>query len=550
LTTPAAIAKSAVPQSFSEAGFLSIDRRTLLGASSVSLATAALAGIAAAQAPQAPPAPAPAGQPPQPRFAHDDVIRKAREALNQPFEANPPPLPEPIARLDFDTWRDIRFRPDRALLAGASPFRLQLFHPGFLYRRPMTVNVVRDGVPTPIPYAANLFDFGRLKLERPLPVGLGFAGFRLHSPLNEPGVYDELISFLGASYFRFLSRDQRYGLSARGLAINSGRKEGEEFPALTQVWIETPEPGADRVTLHALMESESLTGAFQFVVFPGAQTSVEVMASLFIRKPVERLGIAPLTSMFLSGENDRRHADDYRPELHDSDGLLIHSGSGEWLWRPLRNPKEPEFSVFLDANVRGFGLMQRDRTFEHYQDLDLNYELRPGYWIEPHDGWGEGQIELIELPTGDETNDNIVAFWRPKAPVEPGQALTFRYRMRALSGTDGLNPGGMALNTFLTRARALGSNEAPPPGSARFIVDFAGGDLGFHLKAPQAVEIIASVSSGRVLRTALVPNPEIDGFRAQIDVAVPPGELGHLRAFLKAGPQVLTETWTYPWRAV
>lgn len=518
-----------------------MNRRGFLKLSAPALASAALLRIESAARAQQPPAAGPA------RFRYDDVIRRARDLLTQPFDANPPPLPEAIARLDFDAWRDIRFRPERALLNG-SPYRLQLFHPGFLYRRAVTVSPIRDGVPAPIPYAANLFDYGRVKIDRPLPVGLGFAGFRLHGALNDPRVQDEIISFLGASYFRFLSRGQKYGLSARGLAVNAGARDAEEFPAFTQFWIEQPEAEADSITMYALMESESLTGAFQFILFPGQRTALEVTATLFIRKPVPRLGIAPLTSMFFVGENDRRFRDDYRPELHDSDGLLIHSGSGEWLWRPLRNPKESETSVFLDSGIRGFGLMQRDRTFEHYQDLDLAYEQRPGYWIEPHDNWGEGQVELVELPTADETNDNIVAFWRPKASVDPGQTLTFRYRIRSLTGTDGLNPGGMALNTFQTKPRALGSNEAASPGSTRFILDFSGGDLAYHLGAPQAVQIVASSSAGKVTRAFLSPNPALAGFRAYVDVDLAPGQSTVLRAFLKSGARALTETWTYPWK--
>lgn len=531
------------------------DRRAILKGG---LAAATLAGITAAQA-QVPPQQRPQAAPQTPlgtspaqppKFRFDDVVRRAREMLAQPFDTTPPGLPEPIARLDFDTWRDIRFKAERAFLnVPGSPYRMQLFHPGFLYQRPMTINIVRDGVPAPIPYAANLFDYGRVKLERPLPVSLGFAGFRLHSPLNAPNVHDELISFLGASYFRFLSRGQRYGLSARGLAINAGLKETEEFPVFTDVWIETPVADAASVTVYALMQSESATGAFQFVTFPGDPSTVEVLAHIFTRKAIARLGVAPLTSMYFVGENDRRFRDDYRPELHDSDGLLIHTASGEWLWRPLRNPKEPENSVFMDANVKGFGLLQRDRVFEHYQDLDLAYEKRPGYWIEPHEGWGEGQVELVELPTADETNDNIVAFWRPKAPVEAGQSLTFRYRMTAVSGTDDLSPGGETQNTFRTRAAALGANEVAQPGTSRFIVDFSGGDLEYHLAKPDNVQVIASASVGRITRTSLIPNPEISGFRAMFDVEAPVGQIVDLRAFLKAGSKALTETWTYPWKA-
>src|SRR5215212_7490975 len=246
-----------------------------------------------------------AAPPPNP-FRFEDVVRRARDLASVPYDPTIPPLPEPLGRLDFDTYRDIRFRPDRALLAsGGGPFRMHLFHLGFLYQRPVTVNVVREGVPTPVPYQPQLFDFGRTKLERPLPIDFGFAGFRLHYPLNGPRVFDELISFLGASYFRFLGRGQRYGLSARGLAINvEAGREREEFPAFREFWIDLPGPGADRAVVHALLDGPSVTGAYRFVVHPAAETFVDVTATLFPRRPLTGIGIAPLTSMFFVGEND------------------------------------------------------------------------------------------------------------------------------------------------------------------------------------------------------------------------------------------------------
>ncbi len=252
--------------------------------------------------------------------------------------------------------------------------------------------------------------------------------------------------------------------------------------------------------------------------------------------------------MFYVGENDRRFHDDFRPELHDSDGLMVHTGSGEWIWRPLRNPREISFSSFLDNNPRGFGLMQRDRTFEHYQDLDLGYEVRPSYWVEPRGNWGEGRIELVEIPTGDETNDNTVAYWTPKAVPEPGQTLTWGYRITAVTEDFALHPGGAAQNTWQTSPRALGSSEQPDPNTRRFIIDFAGGDLSYYLSDPERVQIVPSISNGRILRTFLVPNTRTEGFRAGIDVAVEKGQSADLRAFLKAGNRALTETWTFPWR--
>jgi glucans biosynthesis protein len=484
----------------------------------------------------------------QPRFGFDDVIRRARDMASTTFDP-PPPLPEALQRLDFDTWRDIRFRPDRALLnAPGSNFRLQTFHLGFLYKHSVTVNTIRDGIATPIPYAANLFDYGRSKFDKPLPVNLGFAGFRLHYPVNDPRVFDEVIAFLGSSYFRFLGRNQHYGLSARGITVNAGT-DREEFPFFREFWVEAPEPNVDRSTIYALLDSESVTGAYRFDLYPSVDSALEVSVALFPRKAGIRLGLAPLTSMFCAGENDRRIQGDYRPELHDSDGLLIHSGRGEWLWRPLRNPTRLETSTFLDKDVRGFGLLQRDRVFEHYQDLDLAYEARPSYWVEPRGGWGDGQVELVELPTADESNDNIVVGWTPRDPVEIGRQIAFGYRITASLDLRNLSPNGRVVNTYQAEARALGSAEPLAAGTHRFIVDFAGGDLKYYLLNPPSVEVVPSTSNGRILRSFLVPNGHTGGFRAVIDVALDSGQGADLRAFLRAGSKTLTETWTFPWKA-
>ncbi len=499
-------------------------------------AAALAAGPARAQHPA--PAPAP--------FRYEDVVRRARELAAVPFDASRPPLPEPLPSLGFDQYRDIRFRPDRALLGGG-PFRLHLFHLGFLFQRPVTVNVVRDGVPNPIPYQPQLFDFGAHKVPS-LPVNVGFAGFRLHHPLNNPRVFDEVIAFLGASYFRFLGRDQRYGISARGLAVNVVGPDPEEFPFFREFWIENPPPAADRALVYALLDGAAATGAYRFEIRPGPETAVEVGVTLFPRRTVAAMGVAPLTSMFFMGENDRKPVDDFRPELHDSDGLLMHAGHGEWIWRPLRNPAQKSMSSFLDTNPRGFGLLQRDRHFESYQDLEARYHERPGYWVTPRGHWGEGRVQLVEIPTRDETEDNVVAFWEPRHPFQPGQEIAFGYEIRAIGATEQLHPGGRAVNTFQKPPEASGSYAAPPDGR-RFLVDFAGGDLGFQLGAPEQVEVVATTSVGEIVRTFVVPNEPIQGLRAAFDVRVPSGQTTDLRAFLRVGERALTETWTFPWTA-
>lgn len=521
---------------------LDLDRRRLLGGLTATVAFGAGAVRVVAQPTKPSPPPTP------PHFEFDEVIRRARELAGASFETALPPLPDALNKLDFDAWRDIRFRPDKAFLAvNGSQFRLQLFHLGHLFRRPVTINIIRDGIAAPIPYTANLFDYGRTKLDKPLPVNLGFAGFRLHYPLNSPRVFDEVIAFLGASYFRVLGRDQRYGMSARALAVDAGT-EAEEFPFFREFWIEQPDSDSNRATIYGLLDSKAATGAFRFDLYPGVDSVLEVAATLYPRGADAKLGLAPLTSMFYVGENDRRFSSDYRHELHDSDGLLLHSGTGEWIWRPLRNPMRPEVSTFLDTGNRGFGLIQRDRDFDHYQDLDLAYEVRPSYWVEPRTTFGEGRIELVELPTSNETNDNIVASFVPNEAPTPGKPLTYAYRIVASLNLTRLSPNGRVLNTFQTIATALGSSEPITPGSRRFIVDFTGGDLAFYANDPQLVEVVPSTSQGRIVRSFIVPNPHIGGFRAALDVQLDPGQSTDLRAFLRSGSRALTETWTYPWR--
>nr|USU33047.1 glucan biosynthesis protein G [Methylobacterium sp. OTU13CASTA1] len=518
-------------------------RAVITGLSVTSLAaTGLLSGAASAQ----PGVPQP--------FGFADVERRARDLSKVPHAAKAPNLPPAIARLDYDAWRDIRFKPDKAFLgAEGSPFRLQLFHLGFLYDRPVTVNLVRGGVATPIAYQASLFDMGRTKVDKPLPVDLGFAGLRIHSFLNSPSLLDELIVFLGASYYRFLGRDERYGLSARGLAVNvEGEGGPEEFPVFREFWVSMPEANADALVVDALLDGPGLTGAFRFTVHPGDETTVAVQTTLYPRTDLTTLGLAPLTSMFFIGENDRRHSDDYRPELHDSDGLQIAAGSGEWLWRPLDNPKERRISSFFDTDPKGFGLLQRDRRFESYQDLEAAYHRRPGYFVEPDGAWGEGAVMLMELPTDTETNDNIVACWRPRQPYAAGEAVRLSYRVRSVGG-DPLHPGACVVNTFGAAAIASGTAKADEVKGAlsrRFLVDFVGGDLAYYGADPSRVEVIASASNAKVTATSLVANPHTGGLRAAIDVTVStPGQETDLRAFLRAGGRTLSETWVYPWIA-
>ena len=491
------------------------------------------------------------GYDPRP-FGFAEVERRARDLAMAAYDGRVPPLPAGLDALDYDAWRDIRFKPDQAFLDG-SPFRLQLFHLGFLYKRPVTVNLVRGGIATAIPYRASQFDLGRTRLNGPLPLDLGFAGIRLHTALNRPDLLDELMVFVGASYYRFLGRDQLYGLSARGLAVNTEAADGpEEFPVFREFWVEVPERGAETCTIHALLDGPSQAGAFRFTVQPGQESVVSVQATLYPRRELATVGIAPLTSMYFIGETDRRHADDYRPELHDSDGLQIAAGSGEWLWRPLNNPAARRISSFEDRGPRGFGLMQRDREFEDYQDLEASYQRRPSYFVEPEGDWGAGRVVLVELPTNTETADNIVAFWRPETPYPAGEAVRLSYRVRAVMGR-ALHPSAHVLNTFVADATASGAARASagPAGGLRrrFLVDFAGGELAYFLPDPSSLSVVASATVGRIAATSITVNPHIRGVRVAVDVVLDAPGSTELRAFLKAGGRTLSETWSYPWTA-
>lgn len=331
--------------------------------------------------------------------------------------------------LTYDQHRDIRFVRENGPWYGKRlPFEVQFFHLGSLFQVSVPINEVIDGKAKPIDYSPAFFNYGKNDLKI-TDNHLGYAGFRLHNPLNSPTYYDELVSFLGASYFRALGKQQKYGLSARGLAIDTAVQTGEEFPIFREFWIQRPKRGDKSVTVYALLDSPSITGAYTFVITPGKQTVMDVDTVLIPRKAINKIGIAPLTSMFLFGENTKNRFDDHRPEVHDSDGLLIWNGKDEVLWRPLDNSKYLRISSFMDENPKGFGLMQRDRDPAHYLDFEADYEQRPSAWVEPSGNWGKGTIQLVEIPSQQEIHDNIVAFWVPEKPVEPGVPLQYHYKL-------------------------------------------------------------------------------------------------------------------------
>jgi periplasmic glucans biosynthesis protein len=461
--------------------------------------------------------------------------KMAKELAQRVFRPPDSKLPEPLAHLTYDQYRDIRFDPQRALWRDQRLlFTLQLFHRGFLYTDRVDLFEVVDGVAQQIRYSPDLFTFG--VNPRPPDDDIGFAGFRIHTPLNRPDYYDEVAAFLGASYFRAVGKGQGYGLSARGLAINTADPSGEEFPVFKTFWIERPHPGVNSIVVSALLDSKSTSGALRFTIRPGETTVFDVEATFYPRADIADAGIAPLTSMFYFDANNRYEVDDYRPAVHDSDGLSIWTGQNEQIWRPLNNPHDLQLSTFSDVNPRGFGLMQRKRDFTAYDDLEAHYELRPSLWVEPIGDWGEGAIRLIEIPTGEEIHDNIVAFWRPAQPLKAKGEYSFTYR---LHWTAAAPPGVGMAQIVDTRSGAKDKN--------RLFVLEAAGDKLKQLSADAKPQLEASTDHGKLLNQVLEPNPETGGWRISFELQPDGAKVVELRARIKLGDAPLTETWTYRW---
>ena len=470
-------------------------------------------------------------------FGFEQVVARAQALARQPYQT-PGTIPRVLRELDYASYRQIRFKPQRALWrASDSRFQVRLVSPGLYYTHTVKIDVVDAEGVHPVVYDKRDFDFPDPKLAQQIPADLGYAGFRLSYPLNGRSGRTGFLEFAGASYFRGIGRGNVFGLSARGIAVDTGLASGEQFPNFVHYWLVRPNPGASAMKFYALLDGKSLTGAYRFVVYPGQPTRLQVRAVLFARKDIQQLGVAPLTSMFYYGSNTARPAGEWRPQVHDSDGLLIHNGSGEWLWRPLLDPRQLRLDYFATDNVRGFGLLQRDTAFADYQDAAAHYERRPSAWVSPDGDWGKGHVVLVQIPSADETNDNIVAFWMPAAAVKAGDRLGFDYGI-ALGGPEVAGePMAHVAKTFVGRGSA--------EGSYRCVVDFQGGPLARLSPAASVQGVVTGQDGTRVLEQFVEYVPALGQWRLSILAQPEAGKAVELRAFLKQGQNTLSETWSY-----
>ncbi len=507
-----------------------IDRRAVLTGGSAALVAmgAGSAGLSRARA-------APAYDM-SATFTPTHVQDLAEQLAAQPYVKPSVALPPSFQHISYDQFRDIRFRTEQAIWRGERiDFELQLLPMGWLFDVPLEIWLVEDASAHRVKPDKSLFSFGPLLGEVDEGAPYGFSGFRVHGPINRSDYFDEYVVFQGASYFRAVGRGQVYGLSARGLAINTARPGGEEFPIFRAFWIEKPQPGARAITVHALLDSVSTTGAFRFDIEPGETTVIDVEAKLYPRRQLTHVGLGALTSMYLTGPGHHRVDNDFRPAIHDSDGLAIYNGNGECLWRPLTNPRTLQTSAFMDRSPKGFGLCQRARSFRDYEDLEARYERRPSVWIEPKGAWGQGYIELIEIPTNEEIHDNIVAYWKPANPPEPGSVFAFAYRMH---WTDDI-----PLAWAGARAAATRVGKGKNPGTTLFVVDFTGPAVAGG-KLPVAA---VTANPGTVANVSVHSNPEIDGVRVSFELDPAGTDLCELRLALRLADQQISETWLYRW---
>ena len=470
-------------------------------------------------------------------FSHDAVLARARDLAKSAFKAPRGPLPDAFANLDFKQYSAIHRLPSAELWASDKlGFALDPLQRGFLFTMPVDLFVVENGEARRVAYDRAAYDFGGLQV--PPDVGdIGFSGVRILRASGGEGLQD-LAILQGATFLRALARGQSLGVTTRGLAIHTGDAQGEEFPVFRAFWIEKPAPAAEMLVIHALLDSNSVTGAYLLTIHAGEMTIIDAEATIFARANLDGLGIATASGAYLFGPLDRKRPDDARVAVYEIDGLQMLTGANEWLWRPAANRDTLQISSFVDKNPRGFGLLQRDRSFEDFGDDDAHWEKRPSLWIEPIGDWGEGEVRLLEIPSDSETNDNVIAQWRPKASTQAGESLSFAYR-QFWCWSPPARPQTSACT--LSRVGKLGTLR-------RFVVEFVGDVFADPAKAAQTSAKI-DANPGKIVSNRVFVFADRRMLRVVFDLDPGSETVSELRLVLMAGGQPASETWLYRWTA-
>jgi periplasmic glucans biosynthesis protein len=510
-----------------------IPRRDFLLWAATGLGSAAVEGSSAvAQQPTQPLAPAAP-------FSAASVVAMAADLAKQPHKQPSADLPAPFANLSYDQYVGLRLRPEAAIWSGEKiGFAIEPLLRGFIFTTPVALNLVEDGVVKPVELKASAFDFGKLQAPPPdTPVSL--SGFRVLQAQDQ-GRLVEVALLQGATFLRAIAQGQRFGLTSRALSIRTADPKGEEFPLIRAVWIEKPSLATPALVIHALIDSETMTGAYRFILRPGGVTIVDTECTLFARSPVDNYGLGGMTAMFLFAALDRRNIDDTRAAVCDASGLQILNGKGEWIWRPVSNRDTLQVSAFIDTNPGGFGLLQRERAFVGYQDDDQHWEWRPSLWIEPLGEWGEGSVQLVEIPTDSEVNENIICFWRPKTPLQANQQAAFSYRQFWCWVPPNHPP--LAIVTATRGGRGTSGKRR------RFLVEFTG-DLFEDEQVWHTLKPALSANVGTITSSQAFFSKERKTCRVLFEHD-PGGEgVAEMRLVLEQNGKPVSETWLYRWTA-
>ncbi len=473
-------------------------------------------------------------------FSEDLLDAFARRRADEPYKAPEKRVDEALAGITYDQYsRAIVYKEDQAIWRkDDGPFWLEPYHTaGAIFAFPVELFSIEAGRAVRIPYSAPAFEFNPPAKQPTTAAQSDFAGFHALAQLEKQGVFRDFLSFLGATNFRAIAAGQVFGVTARALAINTGQTGGEDFPLFRSFWIERPRPVDQSLVVHALLDSVSAVGRFKFTATPGYDTVIETEAVIYPRRRIPYAGIAPIASRFFFGPGVPPKRRDYRPRVHDSEALCILNGAGEQIWRPLLNPERLQFSVFLDKGPKGFGLIQKERSFASYQDIDQQFEKRPSLWIEPLGDWGEGSIDLIELPAPEEINENIVCFWRPKDGLGPGIGHRFRYRMHWCWNAPIEKKKATVQQTRVGEAKT---------GEIAFVVDFANTELCDSCSGA-AIMTNVTASAGEVRNARLSAGPATGTQRLRFEYAPSGGDPADLRAQLVVDGKAVSETWIFRW---